>query len=96
MKSFFVYILASRQNGTLYIGVTSDITKRIHEHKTKAADGFTKKYGIDMLVYLEAHDTAEAAILREKQMKEWKRAWKVALIEKSNPEWRDLYGDISG
>lgn len=96
MKSFFVYILASRRNGTLYIGVTSDIVKRIHEHKTKAAKGFTQKYGIDRLVYLEAHDTAETAILRERQMKEWKRAWKISLIEKSNPDWRDLYEDICG
>jgi putative endonuclease len=94
MKQLFVYILASAHNGTLYVGVTSDIIKRVYEHKTKTAESFTKKYGVNMLVYLEPYDTAEAAILREKQMKEWKRAWKVALIEKSNPQWRDLYSDI--
>lgn len=94
MKSFFVYLLASRRNGTLYTGVTSDLVKRVYEHKTKAVSGFTKKYSVNALVYFEVHDTAETAIKREKQIKEWKREWKLKLIETSNPKWRDLYIDI--
>ena len=94
MKRFFVYILASRRNGTLYTGVTSDLVKRVFEHKSKSVAGFTKKYNVATLVYFEAHDTAETAIQREKQIKEWKREWKLKLIEKSNPDWRDLYTDI--
>ena len=93
-KNFFVYILASKHNGTLYIGVTSALAQRIWQHKNKVAQGFTKKYGVDQLVYYEPHDTAEAAILREKQMKKWRRAWKIELIERVNPQWRDLYEDI--
>lgn len=92
--SFYVYILASRRYGTLYIGVTSDIVKRMYEHRNELADGFTKKYNIKMLVYYERHDTAESAIVREKQMKEWKRKWKLELIEKSNPNWHDLYDNL--
>ncbi len=94
MNAFYVYILASQRNGTLYIGVTSDLVKRIDEHKSKTVDCFTQKYDVDQLVYFEQHATAEDAITREKRIKEWRRAWKLGLIEKGNPEWRDLYGDI--
>ncbi|WP_237066155.1 GIY-YIG nuclease family protein [Microbulbifer guangxiensis] len=89
-----VYILASKRNGTLYTGVTSDLTKRIWEHREELADGFTKKYSVKNLVWFEQHNTMETAIAREKAIKEWKRAWKVRLIEESNPEWLDLYRDI--
>ena len=93
-KCFYVYIMASKRYGTLYIGITSDIVKRASEHKSGIADGFTKKYKIKMLVYYERHETAESAIVREKQMKEWKRSWKLELIEKSNPNWHDLYDHL--
>lgn len=95
MKQFFVYMLASERNGTLYIGVTSDLPKRIWEHKQGVIDGFSKKYGIKSLVYYEAHETAETAITREKQMKKWYRKWKKELIETSNPTWKDLYDEIT-
>jgi len=94
MKQYYVYILASNKNGTLYIGVTSDLVKRVYEHKHNPADGFTKKYGVKMLVWFDKTNDAISAITREKQMKAWKRDWKVELIEESNPEWRDLYQDI--
>ena len=90
-KQFCVYILASRPRGALYIGVTSDLPKRVWEHKTKAVAGHSAKYDIDKLVYFEMHGSAEAAIRREKAMKKWNRAWKVRLVEQNNPEWRDLY-----
>lgn len=93
---FYVYILTSQRNGTLYIGVTSNLIKRIHEHKEGFVDGFTKKYNVKMLVYYEPHENAESAIKPEKQMKEWKRQWKLELIEKNNPEWDDLYNTITG
>ncbi len=93
---YFVYILASKKNGTLYIGVTNDLVRRVHEHRTHAVPGFTKKYGVHQPVYFDTTDNVEAAILRERQMKEWRRAWKIELIEKSNPEWRDLYPEIVG
>ena len=93
-KQFYVYILASKRNGTLYIGVTSDIVNRVWEHKNGLVDGFTKKYGIKMLVYYENHEDIENAIIREKQIKKWRRAWKLKLIEEKNPEWCDLYDDI--
>ena len=96
MKSPCVYILASRRNGTLYIGVTSDIVKRTWEHKSDFVEGFSKEYDVHMLVYFELHDRIEDAILREKQMKKWDRAWKLRLIEERNPQWRDLYDDIAG
>jgi putative endonuclease len=86
-----VYILASRRDGVLYIGVSSAVWDRVSEHKQKLIEGFTKKYGVEDLVYLEFHDTMEAAIRREKQLKKWNRAWKVRLIEQMNPEWRDLW-----
>ena len=91
-----VYILASQQNGTLYIGVTSDFVGRISVHKQDLIDGFTKRYGVHRLVYIEMHDTMVDAIKREKQLKAWRRAWKIELIERENPEWRDLYPELSG
>ena len=91
MKQPCVYLLASRRNGTLYVGVTSDLIKRVWQHKNHVVEGFTKKYGVDRLVWYEPHHTMESAIRREKAMKEWKRAWKLALIEKTNPGWEDLY-----
>ena len=95
-KNFYVYILASKQNGTLYIGVTSDLIKRIWEHKESLADGFTKKYNVKKLVYYEQHQNAQNAIQREKRVKEWKRNWKLELIEKFNPKWNDLYDSLVG
>ena len=91
MNDYFVYILASRRNGTLYIGVTSDLKKRVWEHKNKLVDGFTGKYDVMMLVYYERFRDVRSAIRREKRMKKWRRAWKLRLIESSNPEWKDLY-----
>ena len=89
-----VYILASQHNGTLYIGVTSNLVKRGWEHKTTLVDGFTKKYVVHCLVYYELHDDMASAITREKQLKKWNRAWKCRLVEKSNPEWRDLWEEV--
>jgi putative endonuclease len=89
-----VYILASQRNGTLYIGVTSDLVKRVWEHQSDFVEGFTKKYKVHHLVWYEVHDNMEAAINREKQLKEWKRQWKITLIEKTNPYWNDLYASI--
>jgi putative endonuclease len=89
-----VYILASKRNGTLYIGVTSNIARRSWEHREAAVEGFTDRYDVKLLVYVEFHDTMPDAILREKQMKKWRRDWKLRLIEKSNPDWRDLYDDL--
>ena len=85
-KQFYVYILASKRNGTLYTGVTSALVRRMWQHKTKLTPGFTAKYGVDRLVYFEGHEDAANAILREKQLKKWRRAWKVRLIERENPE----------
>ena len=92
--TYHVYLLASAKNGTLYAGVTSNLVRRIHEHQTSAIDGFTKRYGIHSLVWFESTPSIEAAIQREKQIKNWKREWKIALIEKENPEWADLYESI--
>ncbi|MEI7511767.1 MAG: GIY-YIG nuclease family protein [Candidatus Peregrinibacteria bacterium] len=92
---FFVYILASGRNGTLYIGVTNNLERRIYEHKTGVFEGFTKKYAVHHLVYYECFGDIREAILREKQMKKWKREWKLNLIEKENPEWNDLYDTVS-
>ena len=86
-----VYILSNGKNGTLYIGVTSDIVKRVYQHKCDLVDGFSKKYQTHMLVYYEIHSSMESAILREKQLKRWERQWKIRIINKSNPEWNDLY-----
>jgi putative endonuclease len=92
---FFVYLLTSRPFGTLYIGTTSDLLRRIWEHKQKAVPGFTARYGVDRLVWFELHEMLELALLREKQLKSWKRAWKIQLIEKDNPQWVDLYPTLS-
>mgnify|MGYP001567053756 CR=1 FL=1 len=89
-----VYMLASRYNGTLYVGVTSDLVKRVWQHKNNIVEGFTKRYGIHVLVWYELHPTMESAIQREKALKEWKRAWKLELIEKVNPQWQDLYPSL--
>jgi putative endonuclease len=89
-----VYITASRRNGTLYTGVTSDIARRTFEHRSGALPGFTRRYGVRMLAYVEFHETMAAALQREKQIKKWRRAWKLALIERDNPTWRDLYDDL--
>jgi putative endonuclease len=94
-KSSYVYILASGLNGTLYVGVTSDLIKRIWQHREGLAEGFTKRYGIKDLVWYEIHSDITEAIRREKQIKKWDRAWKVELIQKTNPGWRDLYADIT-
>lgn len=91
MRQPCVYILASGWNGTLYVGVTSDLVKRIWEHKSELVPGFTNKYRVHDLVWFEEHQSMESAILREKAIKEWKRAWKIELIETANPKWRDLY-----
>lgn len=93
--AFYTYIVASQRNGTLYIGSTEDMANRAEEHRAKLRAGFTAKYGVDILVWYEAHDTREAAFLRERRMKKWNRAWKIALIERFNPGWRDLSGQRS-
>ncbi|WP_301102758.1 GIY-YIG nuclease family protein [Propionivibrio sp.] len=89
-----MYILASRRNGTLYTGVTSNLIQRVWQHKNNLVEGFTKKYGVHSLVWFESHVTIQSAIEREKAIKEWRRAWKLELIEFGNPQWRDLYDDI--
>jgi putative endonuclease len=94
VKQPCVYILASKRNGTLYIGVTSDLVKRICEHKNDVVEGFTQKYQFHRLVWYELHESMESAIVREKSLKEWKRAWKLRLIESRNPDWQDLYDAI--
>ena len=92
--SYFVYLLASERNGTLYVGVTNDLVRRVHEHRTDAVPGFTSRYGVHRLVWFDSTPSVEAAIHREKQMKNWKREWKIALIERENPQWLDLYDSI--
>jgi len=96
MKRFYIYILCNKRNGTLYTGITSDLIliKRIYEHKNNLVEGFTQKYNIHRLVWYEMHETAETAISREKQIKAWKRQWKLRLIEENNPEWNNLYDII--
>ena len=94
MNQYFVYILASKYNGTLYTGVTGNLNKRTYEHKNKLIEGFTKKYNVHMLVYYERHDNINRAIRREKQIKKWNRQWKINLIEKNNPKWKDLAESI--
>jgi putative endonuclease len=93
-KQYFVYILASKRSGTLYTGITSSLAKRVWQHKHGMVDGFTTKYKVTMLVYYEVHNDPESAITREKQIKKWKRAWKLRLIEDKNPRWKDLYKEI--
>ena len=95
-KIFFVYMMASTRDGVLYVGVASDLATRVHEHRCGLIDGFTKRYHVHRLVWFEEQPDAPAAIAREKQIKRWRRAWKVALIEKGHPEWRDLYEGIDG
>lgn len=94
MKVYWVYILASRRNGTLYTGVTNNLIRRIYEHKRKATEGFTKRYNIAQLVYMEAFNDINEAIFREKCIKKWNRRWKLSLIESHNPTWKDLYDDL--
>ena len=94
MKSPCVYIIASQRNGTLYTGVTSDLIKRIWEHKNKLVEGFTKKYRVYRLIYFELHPDMDSAITREKQIKKWNRKWKLRLIEEHNPDWNDLYQEL--
>ena len=93
-KQYFVYILASKRNGTLYTGITSNLAKRVWQHKHGMVDGFTAKYKVTMLVYYEVHNDPESAITREKQIKKWNRGWKLRLIEDKNPNWDDLYKEI--
>ena len=92
---FFVYILANRRNGTLYVGMTDDLVKRVWTHKEEILPGFTKDYGVKLLVWYEVHGSRESAFIRERQIKKWNRAWKLELIEKTNPNWRDLYEEIA-
>ena len=95
MGQYFVYMLASKRNGTLYIGVTNKLLKRVHQHKNDVTEGFTRKYNVHSLVYYEVFNRIQDAITREKQMKKWKRQWKMELIEKSNPNWEDLFESLS-
>ena len=95
-RSFYVYILASRIGGTLYIGVTNDLVRRVAQHKLKIAESFTKRHDVIRLVYFECFDQIDQAIHREKRLKKWPRAWKISLIEKDNPNWIDLYPEIAG
>lgn len=94
MQTYYVYILASKRNGTLYRGVTNDLVRRVYEHKSGLIKGFTKRYSVNKLVYFESTNDVNAAILREKRLKKWKRQWKIELIEKSNPDWKDLSLDF--
>jgi putative endonuclease len=95
MKSYFVYIMASERNGTLYVGLTSDLRRRAYEHKHGLGEGFTKEYNVKKLVYYEVFDDPQNAIRREKRLKEWQRKWKLDLIEGLNPDWRDLYEELN-
>ena len=94
MSNYYVYILASKRNGTLYTGVTNDLMRRVYEHRNDFTKGFTKKYGVHELVYFEQCEDYESGVQREKRIKEWKRKWKIELIEKANPEWNDLYEEM--
>ena len=95
MKLPCVYILASRPNGTLYIGVTSNLVQRVWQHRNDLVDGFTRQYRVHRLVWYEPHPSMEAAITRERRLKKWRRAWKINLIQHANPSWRDLYPEIT-
>jgi len=92
---YYVYILASRKHGTLYIGITRELVRRVYEHKNKIIKGFTTRYGVDRLVWFECYDDPTNAIVREKELKKWRREWKINLIEENNPEWLDLYPSIA-
>jgi putative endonuclease len=94
-KVYCVYLMAGRRGGTLYLGVTSNLIRRVHQHKNKLLPGFTSRYGVDRLVWFEIYDDSLTAIAREKDIKKWRRAWKIRLIEESNPEWHDLYPEIT-
>ncbi|MBV8666623.1 MAG: GIY-YIG nuclease family protein [Burkholderiaceae bacterium] len=94
-KTSYVYILASGRYGTLYIGITSDLSKRVYQHREDAVDGFTKKYSVKYLVWYEVHEDILSAITREKQLKKWNRSWKIDLIQQENPTWRDLFDEIA-
>jgi putative endonuclease len=93
--AYYVYLLASDKYGTLYLGVTNDVVRRVYEHKSKAVGGFTKRYSVDRLVWFEIYDDARTAIAREKEPKKWRRAWKIRLVEEGNPHWADLYPAIA-
>lgn len=95
-KTYYVYLLANKRNGTLYAGMTNDLARRIHEHRTEATDGFSKRYSVKRLVYVEQTRDVRVAIAREKRIKKYPRAWKINLIEQTNPTWRDLYDEILG
>ena len=94
MSQYYVYIMASQRQGTLYVGVTSDLVGRVYQHKQGSIEGFTKRYKVHRLVYYEVHDDVRSAITREKQIKKWRRAWKIRMIEEKNPDWDDLYERI--
>ena len=94
--AYYVYIMASKKNGTLYVGVTNDAIRRVAEHKEGQTEGFTQRHEVKRLVYVEAHERAEDAIRREKTLKRWNRDWKIALIEQNNPQWEDLYDGLCG
>ena len=96
MRNYYVYLLASDRHGTLYVGVTNDLVRRVFEHRNGTADGFTKRYAVKRLVWFEATPDSRIAIEREKRLKRWPRAWKIAAIEKMNPDWRDLFDEIAG
>ena len=93
MATYYVYMMANKRNGTLYVGVTNNLERRIYQHKMGEIEGFTKKYGIKSLMFYETTESIESAIVREKQLKHWNRKWKIELLEKSNPDWRDLAED---
>ena len=93
--AFYVYLLASKKHGTLYLGVTNDLVRRVYEHRSKAVSGFTARYAVDKLFWFEIYNDATTAIAREKELKKWRRDWKIRLIEEKNPEWIDLYSGIS-
>jgi len=95
MKSYYVYILASKRNGTLYIGITNSLIRRVYEHKNDLINGFSKRYHVHTLVYYQRFDDVKSAIQHEKRLKKWNRKWKLALIEENNPAWKDLYEDLA-
>ncbi len=96
MKTYYVYMMTNKRNGTLYTGMTNDLIRRVYEHRSGEIAGFTKKYGLKMLVWYEQHDDVNAAITREKNIQSWKREWKINMIQSANLEWRDLYNEVTG